>query len=85
MKYFINTVYFHLSGNSSPNDQSGRSAEQKSQAKLGCKIVETGCTEMNEKVRYLITDIKNIALSERSEILSVREKIKDYIISYLEI
>ena len=70
--YFINSVYSHESAEISQSGCGSRSAEERNQLRLSSKIIETGCAELNERVKYLINDIKAIYLSERSEMLSVR-------------
>lgn len=60
-------------------------AEEKNQVKLAGKIVDTGCGELCEKSRHLIAGMLDVYLAENLEILCLREKIKDMIISYLEI
>lgn len=59
--------------------------ESKSDVRLAGKIVEAGCMEIMEKFNMLAQDIRDLYLCQEAEITTVRQKIKNIIVSRLEI
>lgn len=59
--------------------------ESKSDVRLAGKIVEAGCMEIMEKFNMLVQDIRDLYLCQEAEITTVRQKIKNIIVSRLEI